>query len=341
MSTPRQSEHCVESATRPPQRRSDQPYDSLLPPDAPTAEPPPTRAVAERAPRIAAADVFSAADELLVQGHRPTIDRVRMRLGRGSPNTINEHLDSWWANLGARIIDLPGRAFPQVPEAVGKHLQLLWNESLQSARDSLGKAFAAREMALAEGERAIEAQRAQLLRDGETAAARSAVMDESIALARSQLIEANRRATVLEAALQEREGELARVRGSLEKAAEEHTLLGQKLERERAADRSERTELEQRHEAAESRWLSELDRTRQTLKQSQRHAHEVQATSERATREGEQLRLEVHGLKSELKLAAAVRAQLEARLRTAVKSAAPRAPARRAAKQSRRRKSEQ
>ena len=58
---------------------------------------------ARRAPRIAQTDVFRAADELLLEGHRPTIDRVRMRLGRGSPNTINDHLDAWWAKLGSRL----------------------------------------------------------------------------------------------------------------------------------------------------------------------------------------------------------------------------------------------
>ena len=31
------------------------------------------------------------------------IDRVRMRLGRGSPNTINPRLDSWRKTLAARL----------------------------------------------------------------------------------------------------------------------------------------------------------------------------------------------------------------------------------------------
>src|SRR5271163_134766 len=80
-------------------------------------------AVRRRAPRISQADVFRAADELLVQGDRPTIDRVRMRLGRGSPNTINDHLDAWWAKLGSRLRDLPGHEFPQLPERVAQALQ--------------------------------------------------------------------------------------------------------------------------------------------------------------------------------------------------------------------------
>jgi hypothetical protein len=77
----------------------------------------PATLAARRAPRISQADVFRAADELLVQGDRPTIDRVRMRLGRGSPNTINDHLDTWWAKLGSRLRDLPGQ--PRVSGAPG------------------------------------------------------------------------------------------------------------------------------------------------------------------------------------------------------------------------------
>jgi chromosome segregation ATPase len=48
-------------------------------------------------------DVFEAADVLLARGDRPTIERVRLELGRGSPNTVNRHLDAWWATLARRM----------------------------------------------------------------------------------------------------------------------------------------------------------------------------------------------------------------------------------------------
>jgi hypothetical protein len=71
-----------------------------------------------RSPRISPADVFQAADALLIEGYKPTIDRVRMRIGRGSPNTIQDHLEVWWAHLGSRLRDVPGREFPELPERV-------------------------------------------------------------------------------------------------------------------------------------------------------------------------------------------------------------------------------
>ena len=39
-------------------------------------------------------DVRGAADAIVGRGERPTIDRIRAELGRGSPNTVNRHLDA-------------------------------------------------------------------------------------------------------------------------------------------------------------------------------------------------------------------------------------------------------
>ena len=101
--------------------------------------------IARRAPRITAQDVFATADALLAEGRKPTIDRVRMQLGRGSPNTINEHLDVWWRELGARFGESAGLAVPGVPEAIGQHLVELWNLALSESRQSLHAALLERE----------------------------------------------------------------------------------------------------------------------------------------------------------------------------------------------------
>ena len=39
-------------------------------------------------------DVRGAADAIVGRGERPTIDRIRAELGRGSPNNVNRHLDA-------------------------------------------------------------------------------------------------------------------------------------------------------------------------------------------------------------------------------------------------------
>ena len=43
---------------------------------------------------VTASDVERAADSLLRVGERPTIERIREKLGTGSPNTINPLLDA-------------------------------------------------------------------------------------------------------------------------------------------------------------------------------------------------------------------------------------------------------
>jgi len=45
-------------------------------------------------------DVWAAADALIAEGLRPTIERVRQKLGRGSPNTVSPMLEAWFATLG-------------------------------------------------------------------------------------------------------------------------------------------------------------------------------------------------------------------------------------------------
>ena len=48
-------------------------------------------------------DVWSAADDLIAEGLRPTIERVRQKIGRGSPNTVSPMLESWFATLAPRL----------------------------------------------------------------------------------------------------------------------------------------------------------------------------------------------------------------------------------------------
>ncbi len=48
-------------------------------------------------------EVWAAADAVLAQGERPTIERVRQQLGRGSPNTVGPMLDGWYGSLAKRL----------------------------------------------------------------------------------------------------------------------------------------------------------------------------------------------------------------------------------------------
>jgi hypothetical protein len=86
------------------------------------------------APRgITASDVDRAADALLRDGERPTIEKVRHHIGRGSPNTINPLLDQWWSRLAGRL-DAGPAALHRLPEPVAHAAEGLWLQALEEAR---------------------------------------------------------------------------------------------------------------------------------------------------------------------------------------------------------------
>lgn len=87
---------------------------------------------------ITEAEVFRACDALLLEGARPTIERVRQKLGRGSPNTVSPMLEIWFKHLGARIKDPGAFAAPaSLPDAVDQAAQHLWETAQAEARREL------------------------------------------------------------------------------------------------------------------------------------------------------------------------------------------------------------
>jgi hypothetical protein len=83
-------------------------------------------------------EVWKACDALLLEGARPTIERVRQKLGRGSPNTVSPMLETWFRHLGARIKDPGAFAAPtSTPEPIHQAAQHLWEVAQAEARRDL------------------------------------------------------------------------------------------------------------------------------------------------------------------------------------------------------------
>ncbi|MCU0974520.1 MAG: DNA-binding protein [Burkholderiales bacterium] len=104
---------------------------------------------------INSSDVDRTADALLREGERPTIERIRARLGRGSPNTINPLLDTWWKRLAARL-DAGPAALHRLPEPVLLAAEGLWMQTLDEARRRAAAEQGSRKASLAKDRQDLE-----------------------------------------------------------------------------------------------------------------------------------------------------------------------------------------
>lgn len=76
-------------------------------------------------------EVFAAADAVLARGERPTVERVRLELGRGSPARVGGLLDEWWGRLAQR---LRGETrLPSLPVEVSQAFVAVWQQAIHLA----------------------------------------------------------------------------------------------------------------------------------------------------------------------------------------------------------------
>jgi chromosome segregation ATPase len=147
------------------------------------------------------------------------------------------------------------------------------------------------------------------------AVARAVALEESLALAREQLVAANQRAQALEANGQEREADCTRLRARIQSLETASAQGREKLEAALAAHQAERTQLQARHDAAESHWMLELDRTRHNVKETardrERQLKELRTQIGSLHDDRDLLRQQLAEARAELKAAGELRAQLE------------------------------
>lgn len=229
-------------------------------------------------------DVWAAADALLRNGEQPTIERVRLHLGRGSPNTVGPHLKAWFKSLSGRIA---ARAAPGqggeggagVPEALTQAAAQMWQQALEHARAEWSDAAAQAQAAIDEARQRLEHDQAALVRERARLQAREADLEASVRAAHEQLGHAESRLRATEqhwhdaetrrretaAALEAAQAQLAELQGSLIATRERHQ---EEIEHARAEGRAALANAESRHAAHERRWLGEIDEQRQALKRA-------------------------------------------------------------------------
>ena len=257
-------------------------------------------------------DVFAAADAVLARGERPTVERVRLELGRGSPARVGALLDQWWEQLASR---LRGEArLPGLPAEVAQAFVAIWQQATVLAQGVVEQSLAAQRQVL-EGERerlaAVEDDARQ-----ETARYRHQAA-EAIAACRT----ADTRLADMEQLLEQRRTQIEdqhRQRGELieerDHARQEAAGLRQQLQNVQAQAEQARLEQERYTRDVESRAFKEIDRAREESKNltaqlkdangraasAQRAAHSSDAALAAAQEQAAEARGSVHKLLPEL-----------------------------------------
>ena len=206
--------------------------------------------------RVTEQDVFEASDALLARGERPTIDRVRQKLGGGSPNTINPHLDAWWKALGKRV---GGVQAPGLPPAFVQACTQFYGEIREQALNEAQGALGEQQRLAQEAQHALET--GQLAMSTEKAGLQSTIETLRGELARVQ--EANQ-ALTRQVAQQQADVDGAHRQANL--AAEQLKRAQDERERVAAAARTELDRVREQWQGNEKRWLGEIDHLRDEAK---------------------------------------------------------------------------
>lgn len=103
--------------------------------------------------------VFAAADAVLARGERPTVERVRLELGRGSPARVGALLDQWWEQLAGR---LRGETrLPDLPAELAQAFLAIWQQAITLAQGVAEQGLASQRQVLTEEREALVALEAR------------------------------------------------------------------------------------------------------------------------------------------------------------------------------------
>ena len=207
---------------------------------------------------ITEADVFGAADTLLANGQRPTIERVRQELGRGSPNTVNPLLDRWWASLSARMTakdpnDLPAEvsaAFKRFYEELRRRAAVAVASDVQGLKASLDVEW-----------QSLESQRAAVSQQREA-------LDTVVTALRQDLGTATRENARLAARVAELETQAAADATRAREALRQRDTAVAQTERAQKAAEQQLDKVRAQCEGNERHWLKQIDELRDALKRT-------------------------------------------------------------------------
>lgn len=221
-------------------------------------------------------EVNEAADALLAAGTRPTIERVRLHLGRGSPNTVAPMLETWFAGLGKRLgVAANDSGEGQMPAAAAQAFGKLWDAALLLARKEAEAALAQDRQSLSNSQTALIEREANLAQRDLALAHRLELADQIQQAEREKTAVAEANFEVVQQLLISRDANVSELRTALATVQEQLQAARDRSDALEQRHREERTKFEERAAGNERRLLGEIDRERQAAKEANAAAEEA------------------------------------------------------------------
>lgn len=244
-------------------------------------------------------EVWAAADDLIGEGLRPTIERVRQKIGRGSPNTVSPMLDAWFTTLGARlgVTDDKKTSAGELPASVRQVAFKLWESALLSAQDVAEQNLLQAQQTLAAERTAIELRAADLANREQILKERQSAQDEVLQVARLQITDLTMRLEQSQSMTNRRDAEIDGFQLKLSELDKQRLVDQRRGEEEIKRHAEERRQLDERNTMAERRLMMELDLERQETKRLKLN---LQQTTKQAETVGNQFQAEKQTLLQKL-----------------------------------------
>ncbi|QNP49000.1 DNA-binding protein [Diaphorobacter aerolatus] len=254
-------------------------------------------------------DVWAAADAVLDRGERPTIERIRLQMGRGSPNTVGPMLDSWYAALAKRLksdVDLPSSLIgptdashaidhgfaEDLPPPVIRAAKTLWGRARQIASDLAQAEIASQKQSLSQEAAVLQTQRELFDAEVQRFAERASALEAAMFAKDQQILQQARQLEETKQMLHAKTSEAEALRSDLAKQRIAMDAMRQFTQVKDEEHRKERERIEARATAQERRLLAEVDRARQTGKLAEAQLESQQKQTSRLLADsGERVRV--------------------------------------------------
>jgi chromosome segregation ATPase len=237
------------------------------------------------------AEVFAAADAVLARGERPTVERVRIELGRGSPARVGSLLDQWWDRLAQRLRS--ETRLPALPPEVSQAFVAIWQQAVRLAGDVAQRSLDDQRQVLMD-----ETVKMLAIEDAARQEAAQYRQQAATAIAHQQVAE--RRLADLERLLEQglrQIEDLTQQRDGLQQDRDAGRERIQSLDRQLLSDRYDADQARKAQEAyirgVEERAHREVDRAREETKAVSLQVKQLEKQAEVLQRRLEEARLQV------------------------------------------------